>query len=74
MKNMTIYYDEEGDYLEITNGDISGCFFDNLGDGIFQIVDKKNDEIRGISIHNFKKRTKNDTLTLDLPFKINFSV
>ena len=33
---MNIYYDEEGDFLEVTNGDISNCYFDNLGDGICQ--------------------------------------
>ena len=24
---MNIYYDDEGDYLEITMGDISDCYF-----------------------------------------------
>ena len=35
MENMNIYYDEEGDFLEITTGDISNCYFDNMGHGIF---------------------------------------
>ena len=74
MKNeMSIYYDEDGDYLEITTGDISNCYFDNLGNGVFKIIDKKTGEIMGISIHNFKKRTKNlDEIKLNLPFKFNF--
>ena len=26
---MNIYYDDDGDYLEITNGDTSNSYFDN---------------------------------------------
>ena len=73
MKNMNIYYDEEGDFLEITNGDISNCFFDNLGNGIFRIVDKDTGEIRGIAIHSFKARTKAEGIKIELPFKFSFS-
>jgi hypothetical protein len=71
MENLNIYYDEEGDFLEITNGDISNCFFDNIGDGIFQIIDKSTKEVKGIAIHSFKARTKNlDEIKLSLPFKL----
>ncbi len=73
MENMNIYYDEEGDYLEITNGDISNCFFDNLDNGIFQIVDKFTNEIKGIIIHSFRARTRElDEIKLKLPFKFSF--
>ena len=40
MENMNIYYDDEGDFLQITMEDISNCYFNDIGDGIFQIVDK----------------------------------
>lgn len=67
---MILYYDEEGDFLEITFGDISNCYFDNTGKGIFKMVDKATDEVRGIAIHNFKSRSKNlDEIKLHLPFK-----
>ena len=69
---MNIYYDEEGDFLEITNGDITNCFFDNLGGGVFRIVDKNTGEIKGIAIHSFKARTKLDSIKLELPFKFSF--
>jgi len=72
MENMNIYYDEEGDFLEITGGDISNCFFDNLGKGIFRIVDKDTGEIKGVVIHSFKIRTKSDSIKLKLPFKFKF--
>jgi hypothetical protein len=73
MERMNIYYDEEGDFLEITSGNISNCFFDNIGNGVFKIVDKGSGEIKGLAIHNFKTRTKSDTLEIDLPFDVNFS-
>ena len=71
MENMNIYYDEEGDFLEMASGDISNCYFDNMGDGIFQIVDKKTDEIKGIAVFSFKTRTKNlSEVKLSFPFKL----
>ncbi len=69
MENMNIYYDEEGDFLEITIGDISNCSFDNLGKGIFKIVDKNTKEVKGIAVHSFKARTKSESIKLELPFK-----
>ena len=68
---MNIYYDEEGDFLEISTGDISNCYFNNIGDGIFEIIDKTNKKVKGIAIFSFKKRTKNlENLKISLPFKI----
>lgn len=71
MENLNIYYDEEGDFLEISDGNIKNCYFNNLGDGIFQIVDKSTNEVRGVAIHSFKKRIKNlNEIKLSLPFKL----
>jgi len=73
-EEMNIYYDEEGDFLEITNGDISNCYFDNLGNGIFKITDKDSKEVKGIAVFNFKSRTKGlDEIKLSLPFKFEIS-
>ena len=71
---MNIYYDEEGDYLELTNGNISNCYFENLGKGIFKIIDKSSKKIKGFAIFSFKKRTKNlKNLKIDLPFKLEIA-
>ena len=71
---MNIYYDEEGDFLEISSGDISNCYFDNTGNGIFVIIDKETKETKGVAIHNFKSRTeKLDEIKLSLPFKFNIT-
>lgn len=36
-----IYYDDEGDCLEIASGDISNNYFDNMGNRVFKVIDKK---------------------------------
>ena len=67
---MTLYYDEEGDFLEIAFGDISNCYFNNSGKGIFRITDKKTGEVRGVVIHSFKARSRDlDEIKFKLPFK-----
>jgi len=69
---MNIYYDEEGDFLEITSGDISNCYFDNIDEGIFKIIDKDTKEVKGIAIFSFKSRTKDlEEIKLSLPFKFD---
>ncbi len=55
---LNLYYDEEGDFLEIQMGDIKDGSFNNLGEGIFERVDKKTNEITGIAIQSFRKRTQ----------------
>ena len=70
--NLKIYYDDEGDFLEINSGDITNCYFDNLGNGVFKIIDKKTKEVKGIAIFSFKSRTKDlEEIKLTLPFKID---
>ncbi|MEK6811232.1 MAG: hypothetical protein AABX96_01855 [Nanoarchaeota archaeon] len=67
---ISVYYDEEGDFLEITFGDISDCYFDNSGNGIFKIINKSTGDIKGFAIHNFKFRSKSLQETkLNFPFK-----
>jgi len=69
---MNIYYDEEGDFLEISSGNISNCYFDNIGAGLFEIVDKETKDIRGIAIFSFKAKTRSlEQIKLSLPFKFN---
>lgn len=55
---LSIYYDEEGDFLELQVGDYTEGYFKNIGDGIFERVDKKTSQVVGIAIHAFRKRTQ----------------
>lgn len=71
---LSIFYDKEGDLLELRIGKPTESYFDELEDDIFERVDKKTGEIKGFSIFNFKKRAENlEDIDIDLPFKINLT-
>mgnify|MGYP000577907251 CR=1 FL=1 len=54
-----IYYDEEGDFLEITFGlPPENEYTDQVESGVFITRDAKTNEIKGIGILNFKKRSE----------------
>jgi len=72
---LNLYYDEEGDFLEINIGKYKEGYFKNLGDGIFERIDKKTNQATGIAIMGFKKRTeKLKDIILKLPIEVNFSL
>lgn len=72
--NMNIYYDEEGDYLEIFIEGKSPTYGEEIGDDITLFKTEETDEVVGIGILNFKSRTKSlQDIELKLPFKISFS-
>ena len=71
---MRIYYDEEGDYLEIFISNASPTYGEDIGDDITLFKKESTGEVVGIGILNFKNRTKSlEELKIDLPFEINFS-
>ena len=72
---MEIYYDEEGDYLEIFIEGKSPTYGEEVGDDITLFKKEETDEMVGLAVLNFKERTKNlKDVKLKLPFKVNFSV
>ena len=71
---MKIYYDKEGDYLTIFVGDSKPNYGEDISSGITIFKDEETDEIIGIGILNFKKKTNElNQIELNLPFEINFS-
>ena len=71
---MSIYYDEEGDFLEIHAGEYTEGFFRDIGDDVAERIDKKTGEIKGIAILGFKKRTAAlKELKIDLPLNVELS-
>ncbi len=71
---MNIYYDEEGDYLEIFIKKGASSYGEEVASGITIFRDEETDEVIGIGILNFRKKAKNlDEIELNLPFEINFS-
>ena len=72
--NLQIYYDEEGDFLEINIGEYTEGYFRDIQEGIAERVDEKTGKITGIAILSFKKRTENSKdLKIDLPIKLEIS-
>ncbi|MBI2667877.1 DUF2283 domain-containing protein [Candidatus Woesearchaeota archaeon] len=72
--SMRIYYDEEGDFLEIMIGKPSEGIAEEVQPGVFVRRDMKNNEIKSIGILNFKKRTKKiPDIDLSIPVKIEIS-
>ncbi len=70
-KILSVYYDKEGDLLEIRIGKPTVGYFKDMGNDIFERIDGKTGEIRGFSILNFKKRAeKVENINIPLPSKI----
>ncbi len=65
MGNLSVWYDEEGDYLELTREETEGFFVD-LGDGVFERVDEDGETI-GFAVLNVSSRKERD-----LPFDVTF--
>ncbi|MDO8467821.1 MAG: hypothetical protein Q7S56_02655 [Nanoarchaeota archaeon] len=71
---MKIYYDEEGDYLEIFVGDSRPSYGEDINDDVTLFKDQETDEVIGMGILNFRERAKSlKDIELKLPFKVNFS-
>ncbi len=71
---MNIHYNEEGDYLEIFIEGNSPSYGEEIGDDITIIKSEITNEVIGVGILNFKRRSKSISDTrLNLPFEINFS-
>ena len=72
--NLQIYYDEEGDFLELNLGNYTEGYFRDIKDGIAERIDKKTGKVTGIAILGFKKRTeKLKDLRIELPLKIEIT-
>lgn len=71
---MSIYYDEEGDYLEIFIDGQSPTYGEEMEDDITLFKKEGSNEVVGVGILNFKERAKSlNNIKLNLPFNVNFS-
>ena len=74
MKNKTrLYYDEEGDFLEISVGEPTECSAEEIEPGVFLRIDKKTGEAKSIGILDFKERSRSKDIEFNLPVEFNFS-
>jgi uncharacterized protein YuzE len=67
---LSIWFDEEGDFLEFSISNKKG-FFRDLGNEIFERVDEKGN-VLGIAIFNMKKRKGKDE-KISLPIKMQLA-
>lgn len=67
---MQIYYDEEGDFLEINIGKYTKGYFKDVGNGIAERIDEKTGKVTGIAILSFRKRSRLKGMKIKLPVKI----
>ncbi|GFO96139.1 uncharacterized protein ig2599ANME_0326 [groundwater metagenome] len=73
MGKMNIWFDEEGDFLEITSIPSKKGFFKDVGNDIWERVDSTGN-VLGFAILNFKKRfEKLKEESIELPVDILFA-
>ncbi|HLC31392.1 MAG TPA: hypothetical protein VJK51_01885 [Candidatus Nanoarchaeia archaeon] len=53
--HMHIYYDKEGDYLEIRFGEPTESTYEKIGSDTFVRVDRKTKEVKGYAVYNVRK-------------------
>jgi len=71
---MHIYYDAEGDFLEINIGKYTKGYFKDVAEGIAERIDEKTGKITGIAILGFKKRTQEmKDVIINLPVKLEIT-
>lgn len=68
MKDKTrLYYDEEGDFLEISVGEPTECYAEEIEPGVLVRIDKKTGEAKSIGILDFRKRTHLKDIEFSIP-------
>jgi len=70
-KTIDIFYDKEADILEITIGEPSASYFDEVDDDLFEAHDNKTNELKGYKIFNFLKRGGIKNIKILLPAKVD---
>jgi len=63
---MHIYYDAEGDFLEVRFGKPTPSYYEDLGDDTFERRDEKTGVIKGYAFYNIKKRKISKDIELDM--------
>ncbi len=73
-EDIQIHHDGEGDFLEIRIGKPTKSYFNQIGDDLFERIDKKTGKIKGFAIFNFKKRAEHlHDINVSLPLKLEIT-
>lgn len=71
---MQIYYDVEGDFLEISIGEYTEGYFRDVDEGIAERIDEKTGKVTGIAILSLKKRMQEKKdVKINLPVKLEIT-
>ena len=74
MNNKTrLYYDEEGDFLEISVGEPTKCHAEEIEPGVFVRIDESTGEVKSIGILDFRKRSHLKDIEFNLPIEFDLS-
>jgi len=74
MKNSTkTYYDEEGDFLEISIGKPTECYAEEIEPGVFVRIDKKTGKAKSLGVLDFRKRAHLGDIEFNLPIGFDLS-
>lgn len=72
--NLHLYYDQDGDFLEISLGHFPHSYVRDIEEGVFERIDEKTGQVVGIGVLSFKKRTAHQKdLLVALPLNIELS-
>jgi len=72
---LRVYYDDEGDFLEISVGQQTKSYAIEVERGIFVRKDEKTNEVKSVGILGFKQRAKTlQGIEWHLPIDVTFSV
>lgn len=69
MAKVRIWYDEDGDYLEITTGGKKG-YLKDIGEDIWERIE--DGKVVGVAILNFKKRQGEMMGGVEVPLEMSF--
>ena len=71
---MNIYYDEEGDLLEIQIGKPMPSYYEEICDGVFERRDEKTNKTKGLAVFSFRKRlSQKKDINVPLPVRVQLS-
>lgn len=69
--SLHVYYDEKGDFLEISLEKSEKSFCRDIAEGIFERIDENTGNVVGVGILSFKKRTSTQKdIDIKLPLKL----
>ena len=66
MAQVKVWYDKEGDYLEVTFSEAKG-YFHEIGEDIYERVDEKG-KLIGFAVFNFSRRDRKE---VEIPLELS---